>query len=61
MSSYAMYCLDQAAECARRTRLARSSEIAAYYRSRWLTLAEQGRSWATPASRHAGELAECRA
>ena len=44
MSSYATYCQDQAADCARRARLARSPEIAAYCRSlelRWIRLAEQ--------------------
>jgi hypothetical protein len=54
MSSYAMYCLDQAAECARRAKLARSREVAAYFRSlalRWLTFAEQGRSWASKQTR----------
>jgi hypothetical protein len=42
MSSYAKYCRDQAAECARRARLARSPEIVANSRSleqRWLRLA----------------------
>jgi hypothetical protein len=44
MSSYASYCQDQAAACARRARLARSPEIIAYCRSlelRWRRLAEQ--------------------
>jgi hypothetical protein len=44
MASYATYCEDQAADCARRARLARSSEVAAYCRSlelRWMRLAEQ--------------------
>ena len=39
MSSYATYCQDQAADCARRARLASSPEIVAYCRSlelRWL-------------------------
>ena len=43
MSSYTSYCQDQAADCARRARLARSPEIASYWRSlglRWLRLAE---------------------
>ena len=42
MSSYATYCQDQAADCARRSRLASSPEIVAYCRSlelRWLKLA----------------------
>jgi hypothetical protein len=42
MSSYAKYCRDQAAECARRARLAGSPEIVANSRSleqRWLRLA----------------------
>ena len=44
MSFYATYCQDQAAECARRARLASSPEIIAYCRSlelRWLMLAAQ--------------------
>jgi hypothetical protein len=44
MSSYASYCQDQAADCARRARLARSPEMVAYCRSlelRWRRLAEQ--------------------
>jgi hypothetical protein len=43
MSSYATYCQDQATDCARRARLARSADIAAYYEGlelRWLRLAE---------------------
>jgi hypothetical protein len=43
MSSYAKYCRDQAAECARRARLASSPDIAASSRTlelRWLKLAE---------------------
>jgi hypothetical protein len=42
--SYANYCQDQAAACARRARLASSPEIGAYCRTlelRWLKLAEQ--------------------
>ena len=42
--SYAAFCQDQAFDCARRARLARSAHIAAYYRDlgwRWLRLAEQ--------------------
>jgi hypothetical protein len=42
--SYAEFCLDQASDCARRARLARSTQIAAYYQDlawRWLRLAEQ--------------------
>ena len=41
MSYYATYCQDQAADCARRARLASSPEIVAYCRSlelRWLKL-----------------------
>jgi hypothetical protein len=44
MSSYAKYCRDQAAECARRARLASSPDIAANSRTlelRWLKLAEK--------------------
>jgi hypothetical protein len=43
MSSYATYCRDQATDCTRRARLARSTDIAAYYEGfglRWLMLAE---------------------
>src|SRR5436190_3615635 len=43
-SSYASYCHDQAAYCARRARLASSPEIVAHCRSlelRWLKLATQ--------------------
>ena len=42
--SYESYCRDQGIDCARRARLARSSEVATYWRSlgfRWLRLAEQ--------------------
>jgi hypothetical protein len=44
MSSYASYCQDQAANCARRARLASSPEIVAYCRRLelcWLKLAKQ--------------------
>jgi hypothetical protein len=44
MSSYAKYCRDQAAECARRARLASSRDVAANCRmlhERWLKLAEK--------------------
>ena len=44
MSSYANYCQDQGIDCARRARLARSLEVATYWRClgfRWLRLAEQ--------------------
>jgi hypothetical protein len=43
MSSYATYCRDQATDCARRARLAKSADIAIYYEGlglRWLNLAE---------------------
>jgi hypothetical protein len=43
MSSYATYCRDQATDCTRRARLARSADIAIYYEGlglRWLRLAE---------------------
>jgi len=46
MASYASYCQNQAADCARRARLAISPEIVAYCRSlelRWLKLAAQAR------------------
>jgi hypothetical protein len=44
MSPYASYCQDQSIDCARRARLARSPEVATYWRSlgfRWLRLGEQ--------------------
>jgi len=44
MSSYARYCRDQAAECARRVRLARSPEIVERCRRlglQWLKLAQK--------------------
>jgi hypothetical protein len=44
MSSYARYCRDQAAECARRARLANSPEVAANclkLELRWIKLAEK--------------------
>jgi len=47
MSSYVMYCRAQAAECARRVKLASSPEIAANHRSlglRWLRLAEKAQA-----------------
>jgi hypothetical protein len=46
MSSYASYCRNQAAECARRARLASSPEIATERRNlglRWLKLAERAK------------------
>ena len=47
MSSYVMYCRAQAAECARRAKLASSPEVAASHRSlglRWLRLAEKAQA-----------------
>jgi len=44
MSSYARYCRDQAAECARRARLARSPEVVERCRRlglQWLKLAQK--------------------
>jgi hypothetical protein len=44
MSTYAKYCRDQAAECARRARLASSPEVAAnavMLGLRWVKLAEK--------------------
>jgi hypothetical protein len=44
MSSYAKYCRDQAADCARRARIASSPEVVANYRAlhaRWSRLAEK--------------------
>ncbi len=47
MSSYRGYCQRQAAECARRARVASSLDIAAYHRMlglRWLKLAQKERA-----------------
>jgi hypothetical protein len=59
MSSYASHCQDQAADCARRARLASSPEVAAYCRSlelRWLNLAAEAQEMgATPS--HESDLA----
>ena len=55
MSSYVSYCQDQAADCARRARLASSPEIVAYCRSlelRWLRLAEQAQEAGGAVSPH---------
>jgi hypothetical protein len=44
MSSYSKYCREQAADCARRARIASSPEVAANCRTlqeRWLKLAER--------------------
>jgi hypothetical protein len=44
MSSYARYCREQAADCARRARIANSPEVAANYRileKRWINLAQK--------------------
>jgi hypothetical protein len=54
MSSYARYCQSQAAECARRAKLASSPDVAADRRElglRWLKLAEKARA----ASRTVGQ------
>jgi hypothetical protein len=51
MSSYAKYCQEQAAECARRAKLASSPEVAADRRNlgmRWLRLAEKARASVAP-------------
>jgi hypothetical protein len=51
MASYASYCQNQAADCARRARLAISPEIVAYCRSlelRWLKLAAQAHETGGP-------------
>jgi hypothetical protein len=47
MSAYARYCRDQAAECARRARIASSPEVAAERRAlglKWLRLAERAQA-----------------
>jgi hypothetical protein len=54
MSSYARYCRDQAAECARRARLASSPEVAAERRNlglKWLKLAEKAQAADRPFGR----------
>jgi hypothetical protein len=46
MSSYASYCQRQAADCARRAKLASSSDIKAYHRRlglQWVKLGEKAR------------------
>jgi len=56
MSSYAKYCRDQAAECARRVRLANSPEVVANCRNlglRWLKLAAKAE--ATDRALHASK------
>jgi hypothetical protein len=66
MSSYTSYCQDQAADSARRARLARSPELAAYWRSlglRWLRLAEHAQGTGTAlgdASERAEEVSSLR-
>jgi hypothetical protein len=59
MSSYVMYCRAQAAECARRAKLASSPELAAERRDlglRWLRLAQKAK--ATPLGRTPAAPAE---
>jgi hypothetical protein len=54
MSSYASYCQDQGIDCARRATLARSLEVATYWRClgfRWLRLAEQAQRTGDPLGR----------
>ena len=58
MSSYATYCRDQATDCARRARLARSADIAIYYEGlglRWLRLAEHAQGTTGGVVAHASE------
>jgi hypothetical protein len=60
MSSYARYCRNQAAECARRARLASSPEIAAERRDlglRWLKLAERAQAADRPFGRASKDAA----
>ena len=59
MSSYANYCQGQGIDCARRARLARSPEVATYWRSlgfRWLRLAEQAQSTGGALARASDEV-----
>jgi hypothetical protein len=54
MSSYAKYCREQAADCARRARIASSPEIVATCRAlqeRWLKLADKAQSDHRPRGR----------
>jgi hypothetical protein len=60
VSSYATYSQDQAADCARRARLASSPEIVAYCRSlelRWLKLARQAQETGGALGRESGPAA----
>lgn len=64
MSSYASYCHDQAAYCARRARLASSPEVVSYCRGlefRWLKLAEraQEQEMNGPVSHESDPAARC--
>ena len=61
MSSYATYCQDQAADCARRARLARTPAVETYCRSlelRWLRLAEQAQETSAPSWTHDATLGQ---
>jgi hypothetical protein len=59
--SYVKYCKAQAAECARRAKLASSPELAAERRSlglRWLKLAEKAKATPLGRSREAESVAQ---
>jgi hypothetical protein len=61
MSSYETYCEDQATDCARRARLARSPEIVAYYQGlglRWLSLAEHAQQGSGVADGQASDVTD---
>jgi len=61
MSSYVKYCKAQAAECARRAKLASSPELAAERRSlglRWLKLAEKAKAMPLGRPREAESAAQ---
>ena len=63
MSSYASYCEAQGIDCARRASVARSLEVATYWRSlgfRWLRLAEQTTRTGGALGRASGEAGTSR-
>jgi hypothetical protein len=60
-SSYVTYCQDQAADCARRARLARTPAVEIYCRGlelRWLRLAKQAQETSAPSWTHQAPLGQ---
>jgi hypothetical protein len=60
-SSYLAYCQDQAADCARRARLARTPAVEIYCRGlelRWLRLAKQAQETSAPSWTHQAPLGQ---